>query len=131
VTFRGRITLLTAGAVAAAIVLLSGLTWVIVRAELPDAARRLVLFGRNVGPQEALALRIFDELQPPEVVLARALAVAEEAALPRQAFVRIKGQLRGPALARIALALAEGDPLAGAWLSEEAQTAAAAMLARR
>lgn len=102
----------------------------IVRAELPDAARRMVLFGRNVGPQEALALRIFDELQPPEAVLARALAYAGEAALPRQAFARIKGQLRGQALAQIARALAEGDPLVGAWISEEAQTAAAAMLAR-
>ena len=33
-TFRTRISLLAAGAVAAAIVLLSGLTWVIVRGEL-------------------------------------------------------------------------------------------------
>lgn len=104
----------------------------IVRAELAEAARRLVLFGRTIGPQEALALKIFDELQPPETVLARALDLAHEAAtLPRQAFARIKGQLRQDALERIAQALAEGDPLAGAWLSEEAQTAAAAMLARR
>lgn len=102
----------------------------IVRAELAEAARRLVLFGRNVGPQEALALKLFDELQPPEMVLARALAVAGEAALPRQAFARIKRQLRHDALERIERALTEGDPLAGAWLSEEAQTAAAAMLAR-
>jgi enoyl-CoA hydratase len=102
----------------------------IVRAELtPGAARRLVLGGELVGPDEALTLGLVDELQDEAGLLERALEVAEERArLPRQAYARIKSQLRGDTLA-LAESGAE-DPLTGGWLGAETAEASAGILER-
>jgi enoyl-CoA hydratase/carnithine racemase len=105
----------------------------VVRAELTSpAARSLVLIGRNVGPDEARTLAVVDEVVPPDDVLARALAVARDLAeVPREAYGRIKRQLRAETLARIEECIErESDPLLAGWLSKETAPAAQAMLAR-
>jgi len=105
----------------------------IVQAELPAAvARRTTLVARNIGPEAALASGILDELQPPDQLLARAHAVAEDlAAIPRTAYARIKRQLRAPAIAHIERTLSAGDdPMLASWLSAETPAAAASLLAR-
>jgi enoyl-CoA hydratase len=100
----------------------------VVRAELtPAAARQLVLRSKLVSPQEALAVGALDELVSEGEVLARALEVAGElAALPREAYGRIKHQLRGEAIA--ALAAIDQDPLLDSWIPSEAGDAASAIL---
>ncbi len=102
----------------------------VVRAELtPQAARELVLTGKNHGPARALALGIVDELQPASAVLACSQAKARELAMaPTEGYARIKHQLRGHALAQMADAIAAGDPLHGKWLLAETQAAAARVL---
>jgi enoyl-CoA hydratase len=103
----------------------------VVRAELGPAARRPVLFGRNVGPDEALRLGILDELRPRDMLLERALEAAEQAAaLPRAAYGKIKRQLRAPSLALIQAALDGAEPLYGNWIGDDSRAAAAAMLRR-
>ena len=100
----------------------------VVRAELsPPAARRLVLQAELVDPAEAHALGALDEVVDLDFVLARALEVAGElAALPRDAYGRIKRQLRSDAIAT--LAGIEEDPLLDAWIAPEAADAAAGIL---
>jgi enoyl-CoA hydratase len=100
----------------------------VVRAELaPAAARELVLRAQLVDPEEALRLGALDELVSEGEVLARALEVAGElAALPRDAYGRIKRQLRGEAIA--ALAAIGEDPLLTSWIPSEAGDAASAIL---
>lgn len=103
----------------------------VVEAELaPAVARRVVLLARHERPDEARADGILDELQPAGALLPRALAVAGElAALPREAYARIKRQLRGRALERIDAVVASGaDPLLGDWLGTEVGAAAARVL---
>jgi enoyl-CoA hydratase len=103
----------------------------VVRAELtPPAARRLVLGAGLVDAETAAALGVFDELADPGDVLERSLEAARGlAALPRTAYERIKGQLRGDAIAAIETAIASGaDPLLGGWLAGETAAAAAAVL---
>lgn len=103
----------------------------VVRAELaPPAARRLVLVGRNMGPDEAHALGVLDEVVPEGETLERALAVARDLASgPRAAYAAIKRQLREEALARIARAAESGDdPALAAWLSAETPAAASNVL---
>jgi enoyl-CoA hydratase len=104
----------------------------IVRAELaPGAARTLTLLGRRLDAAEAARQGVVDELQPPAVVLPRALAVATElASLPRATYARIKRQLRAPALTEIATITRGADPLAEAWLDAEAPAAAHGLLRR-
>jgi len=104
----------------------------VVRAELaPAAARRLVLAARNYGPEQAQADGVLDELVPPEALLERASAVARElAATPREAYARIKEQLRADALARCRRIAETGDdPLARSWLGAGTRAASAALLA--
>lgn len=102
----------------------------VVRAELtPQAARELVLTGKNHGPARALTLGIVDELQPASAVLACSQAKARELALaPSEGYGRIKHQLRGHALEQMADAIVAGDPLHGKWLLAETQAAAARVL---
>jgi enoyl-CoA hydratase len=97
-----------------------------------SSARRAVLRARNVGPQEALAEGLLDELQPAEALLARATEIAEEmAALPRESFGRIKRQMRAVALARINEAVSnQNDPVLGSWLTAETASASAQVLTR-
>jgi enoyl-CoA hydratase len=100
-----------------------------VRAELSAAAaRRLVLHADLVDPPTALGLRALDELA--DHPLERALAVAGElAALPSGAYETVKRQLRGPILELMERAAA-GDPMLGAWFSDETGSAAAGVLRR-
>lgn len=106
----------------------------VVTAELsPTVARRMVLLARNGTVADAVADGVLDERQPAEALLPRALAVAGElAALPRDAYARIKQHLRATALARMDAVLATGsDPLLASWLGAETAGAAATVLAGR
>jgi enoyl-CoA hydratase/carnithine racemase len=104
----------------------------VVRAELPaPAARRLVLGAALVGPQEALELKVVDELREPDELMPRALEVAGEmAALPRSTYTAVKRQLRGPAIEAIETVLSggAGDPVLGAWIGDDTRAAAASLL---
>jgi enoyl-CoA hydratase len=73
----------------------------VVRAELdPSVMRDLCLTGRSVGPEEALALRVLDELVEARGLLARARERALElAAFP--AYPVLKAQVRGPLIAEL------------------------------
>jgi enoyl-CoA hydratase len=105
----------------------------IVRAELDSpAARRLVLGGELVGAQEALALGLVDEVCDDADLLPRALALAaDRASLPREAYARIKRQLRGDTIALAQASLEDGeDPVSGGWLGAETARASAQILDR-
>jgi enoyl-CoA hydratase len=73
----------------------------VVRAELdPSVMRDLCLTGRSVGPEEALALRVLDELVEARELLGRARERALElAAFP--AYPVLKAQVRGPLIAEL------------------------------
>lgn len=104
----------------------------VARAELPPAAvRALILFGRLVGPEQALAWGAVDELVAPDAVLERACAEAATlAALPRDTFASVKRTVRQSALTRIRAAIEDGeDPTLEDWLSAETVEAAKKMLA--
>lgn len=106
----------------------------VVRSELSKpVARMMVLTGRNSTPREALAQGIFDELQPADQLLPRAMEVARElAALPRIGYARIKRQLRAAALARIDDAISNRrEPMLESWLSTETRSASADALKRK
>lgn len=108
-------------------------TMEVLRAELaPEVARRMTLAGRNMGPEQALASGVLDELRPAEQVLARAKEMALEfAALPREGYAKIKRQLREVTLARMEEALRSGrDPLLDSWVAEEGRAASAEHLER-
>ena len=64
--------------------------------------RFITLPARNFGAEEALRRGIFDELQPPNGVLERALEVARDmATMPAESYRRVKQQVRAAALAEI------------------------------
>jgi enoyl-CoA hydratase len=88
----------------------------LVRAELTAAAaRRLVLGAELVDAETCRQLDVFDEVIPPEEVLARAIVRATElAALPAEVYARSKLDLRRAALAEMRAAAAR-DPLLDAW----------------
>jgi enoyl-CoA hydratase len=96
----------------------------------PNVARLLTLRGNNVGPDIALAYGLVDELEPPERVVPTALAVAHDlASMPRDAYARIKRQVRAKTIAFIDETIARGsDPMLESWLTGEAPTAAAGLL---
>ena len=105
----------------------------IVQSELNNSVgRKMVLTARNTGPQEALAMGVLDELQPPGQLLARAVEVAREmASLPRSMYARIKRDLRAPALARIDDAINNrNESMLESWLNEETRAASAEALKR-
>jgi len=105
----------------------------IVKSELSHpVARTMVLTARNSSPQEALQMGILDELQPPELLLSRAMEVAQElSALPRVVYGRVKRELRGAALALIDDAIRNRkEPMLDSWLSAETQAASAKALKR-
>jgi enoyl-CoA hydratase len=101
----------------------------VVRVEMsPQAARQLVLGADLVVPQRALELGVVDEIATPGQVVPRALEVAAAyAALPRDAYTRVKRQLRGSAIEAIERAVAD-DPMSEGWLSGESAGAAAGIL---
>ena len=105
----------------------------IVRAELSAAsARRLVLGGELVEPEDALRLGLVDELQDVQDVVPRALELAaSRARLPREAHAHIKLQLRADTIALARAAVAGGeDALSAGWLGEETARASAGILDR-
>jgi enoyl-CoA hydratase len=105
----------------------------IVQSELSQpVARTMALTARNSTPRDAVAMGVLDELQSPDLLLTRALEVAEElAALPRSAYRRIKRQLRAAALAKIDDAISNrNEPMLESWLSTETQAASAQALKR-
>jgi enoyl-CoA hydratase len=103
----------------------------VVRAELsPSVVRHLTLVARNSEPEEALKMGILDELQAAEDVLPRALEVARDlGASPRDAYERVKNQVRGDVIERIReIVENDSDPLLKTWLSTDARAASAAIL---
>jgi enoyl-CoA hydratase len=85
-----------------------------VRARLsPPVFNNLCLTGRTLGPEEALALGVVDELSDGNP-LDRAAAIAAELA-GFGAYGRVKEQVRGPQLAEMR-ELAEQDPMLNTWL---------------
>jgi len=106
----------------------------IVQSELSHrVARTMVLTARNSSPRDALSMGVLDELQPPELLLPRAIEVAQEmAALPHSVYGRIKRDLRRSALARIEDAISNRkEPMLDSWLSAETRAASAEALKRK
>jgi enoyl-CoA hydratase len=81
----------------------------LVRSELePSVVRDLCLTGRMFGPEEALALRVIDQLADPAELLEHSLALAGQlASLP--AYALVKRQLRGALAAELARVATTGD----------------------
>jgi enoyl-CoA hydratase len=89
----------------------------IVQEELsPVVVRQLGLTGMTVGPQQALAMGIADELCTPQALVERAVeAAADLMTLPT--YPRIKSQVRGEATAAMrAVHERQADPLLDGWL---------------
>lgn len=105
----------------------------IVQAELSHPiARTMVLTARNATPDEALSMKVLDELQSPDRLLPRAMEVAQEmATLPPTIYRRIKRDLRSAALTRIDDAIRNRkEPMLESWLNNETRTASAEALKR-
>jgi enoyl-CoA hydratase len=106
----------------------------VLKSELaPAVVRRLTLTGRNIDSQKALDEHVLDEIEAPERVVPRALEVAKDlAAIPRDAFGRVKHQVRGEVIERLSgLIEANTDPLLGDWLTGETSDAAQSVLRQR
>jgi enoyl-CoA hydratase len=82
----------------------------VVRAELdPSVMRDLCLTGRSVGPEQALALRVLDEIVEPQELMSRARAWALQLAeLP--AYAALKAQVRGPLIAELERIVSSANP---------------------
>ncbi len=78
------------------------------------AYNNLCLTGRVIGPEEALALGVVDELAAPQRLVERASEVAGELA-GYPAYARVKDQVRATARAEMEQAVAQ-DPLLTGWL---------------
>jgi enoyl-CoA hydratase len=79
----------------------------------PQHVQPLVLTGRTLLPDEALAWGVVDEVIPAEGLLERAYAVARQlAAVPRETFRLTKQYLRAETLERIARRAPQNDPAA-------------------
>lgn len=105
----------------------------IARAELtPAGLRRLMLTGRPVDAETALAMGIVDQLVEPATLHETALAAARDlAAAPAETYATIKRQIRGDVIDRIAAAHESGsDPVRAGWFTEATKAAMAAALAR-
>jgi enoyl-CoA hydratase len=75
----------------------------VIKAEIsPSILRRLVLRGAYIDPVEALAAGVVDEVVGGEKLLERAVELGEElGSMPRDGYIRIKSQIRGPVIARL------------------------------
>lgn len=92
----------------------------IIRAELtPAAARRLALSARTIGPEEALANGLIDEIQPRDRVLDRAIEIAKDLAdFPEGAYARTKHALRTETVLKLDESLeAARRKEEGAWIA--------------
>jgi enoyl-CoA hydratase len=78
------------------------------------AYNNLCLTGRVIGPEEALALGVVDELAAPQRLVERASEVAAELA-GHPAYAGVKDQVRATARAEMEQAAAQ-DPLLTGWL---------------
>lgn len=89
-----------------------------------------MLGGDLVDPDSALNDGLIHEVTKPDRVVARAMELARErAALPTEAYARIKRQIREPALQRIKHAVANrSDPFQRGWLTEDAVASAKKIL---
>jgi enoyl-CoA hydratase len=105
----------------------------VLKAELtPSMARRLILTGRSIGPEEALAGGVLDELVPPERLVPRALEMASElGALSQLVYNRVKTQVRGDTIRTIRGVLESGDPLFKMWQQDKSVEGAAGFLERK
>jgi enoyl-CoA hydratase len=103
----------------------------IVRHAVGDpAARRLILHGETLVPEDALAMGLVHELAPREAVLERALIAAGKlAAIPAGTFAITKRQLRRSALAAIDGAALDAE-IAELWDGQPARSAIAAYAER-
>jgi enoyl-CoA hydratase/carnithine racemase len=82
--------------------------------------------------RRGLELGLIDELVEPDRLLDRALEMAAAlAALPREAYPRVKEQLRGELVASVRAQLeGPGDPILSGWIGDESAAASAAILER-
>jgi enoyl-CoA hydratase len=103
----------------------------VVAAELsPAAARRLVLRADLVDAADLRELGAFDEVVPPDDVVDRSIAVAEDlGSLPTGAYASTKRRLRARVLDVAArLQAGEVDPIGEAWTDADTARRAAAIL---
>lgn len=103
----------------------------IARATLnPNDLRRLMLGGRPIGAQAALAAGIVDEIAEPDTIMDQALHAARHyASIPPVTFASVKRQIRGEVIARIEAAMANGaNTPEGGWYTDETKPAMAAMI---
>ena len=90
----------------------------------------LVLTGRTVGPEEALAIGLVDETQAPEHLLDRSLDRARMLArIPRSTFAHTRSQLRGDARRRIEEGREADRATRALWQSDEIRDAVRGYLA--
>ena len=96
----------------------------------PQDVRFSTLFARTFGSEEAHRRGVFDEIQPPDAVLGRAVEVARDmASMPADAYGRIKQQVRRAAIDEIEAVIAgDSDPMLADWLSPDSRKAAVAHL---
>jgi enoyl-CoA hydratase len=96
----------------------------------PQDVRFITLLARNFGAEEARKRGIFDEIQPPEAVLGRAIEVARDmASMPADGYRRIKYQVRESVLAKIEAVMETGaDPMLADWFAPEVREASLAIL---
>jgi enoyl-CoA hydratase len=96
----------------------------------PQAARLLALGADLIDTHRALELGVVDELATPDRVVDRALEhAAKLAALPREAYTRVKRQVRGEAVEEMRRA-GENDPMLAGWFGGEGAAAARSILSR-
>lgn len=91
----------------------------VVQAQLdPTVVNDLCLTGRRIGPGEARALRVVDEVLEPGRLAGRALELADEmASFP--AYARVKDQLRGEVAAELEGIVAGGEPMLEGWRRDQ------------
>jgi enoyl-CoA hydratase len=102
----------------------------ILRTAVGHRTAALVLTGRTVGPEEAVAIGLADETQAPEHLLDRALDRARLLArIPGSTFAHTREQLRGEARRRIAESHEADRATRALWNSDEIRDAVRGYLA--
>jgi enoyl-CoA hydratase len=92
----------------------------IFRSAVGARAAELVLTGRTVGPEEALALGMLDAVVEPDELLDTALErAAQLARIPRSTFAHTREQLRGETRRRIAAGADADRRTRALWHSDE------------
>ncbi len=94
----------------------------VVRFAVPAREIQALLYSGSTYPaDEALPRGFIDETAEPDLLLARAVEVAQRfAAIPRETFLATKRQLRGPTLARMRdVEREQHDAIVAAWSAAE------------